>query len=374
MGMDNSVITELISLARDNSARARRALSERVCELCLTGNEGKYQLSPEENQLAGEILIRLLREFEIDMRAQLAEKLAVSGIAPKQLIYALAMDEIIVAAPVIAQSPLLNEQDLIDVIKNKTRAHRLIVAGRPGISAAVSDALVFEREPDVISVLINNATAEIALAAMAYMVEESRSRASLQEAIIARADLPPQLAQKMLAFVSAELRRHILLNFDVEPETIDRALGQVNQEQALTGAARLKDSSNKAATLIDKLHASGELNVARVIAFLRERHLQLFYEGMAVLVRCDVQNLTHFASESEDKGLAVICRAAGADRGQFISAALLLKQAQGGDPAPASHLQYVCRLFDSLTEDRAHAVLEHWRTKTGGAQPASNAA
>lgn len=374
MGMDNSVITELISLARDNSARARHALSERVCELCLADNEGKYQLSPEENQLAGEILIRLLREFEIDMRAQLAEKLAVSGIAPKQLIYALAMDEIIVAAPVIAQSPLLNEQDLIDVIKNKTRAHRLIVAGRPGISAAVSDALVFGREPDVISILINNATAEIALAAMAYMVEESRSRASLQEAIIARADLPPQLAQKMLAFVSAELRRHILLNFDVEPETIDRALGQVNQEQVLTSAARLKDSSDKAATLIDKLHACGELNVARVIAFLRERHLQLFYEGMAVLVRCDVQNLAHFASESEDKGLAVICRAAGADRGQFVSAALLLKQARGGDPAPANHLQYVCRLFDSLTEDRAHAVLEHWRTKTGGAQPASNAA
>lgn len=365
--MENAVIEELITLANDNSAQARRALSERVCNLCLGSS---YQLSVAEKQLAGEILIRLLRELEIDVRAQLAERLAVSGNAPKPLIYALARDEIIVAAPVIAKSPLLDEPELIAIVRDRTRAHRLLVAARPGIPAAVSDALLAAREPEVLETLVNNPTAEIAAAALEYVIEQSRMREALHGALISRADLPPHLLQKMLGFVSSELKQHYLGKLETDQEAFDTALRQIGKPQASPAPGM----NAKAATLIERLQANGELNVARVIAFLRERHLQLFYAGMAALARCEVQNLTHFVVESEDKGLAVICRAVGADRGQFVSAVLLQRQARGGDPLPAGHLHGICRLFDSLTEAHALAVLEHWRVRTGDGQRAMNAA
>lgn len=356
--MRDAVIEELIGLANDNSERARRELSDRIVTLCLGAD---YQLNAEEKELAGSILIRLLNEFEVQVRAQLALRLAATDQAPKRLVLALANDEITVAAPVIAHSPLLEEQDLIAIVKNKSMLHRLQIAARPSIAAAVSDALIEAREPEVIETLVNNKTADIALAAMEYVVEQSQSQASLREPLIARADLPPQLAQKMLHFVSDALKAQILEKFDLDAEIIDQALRKVRETHSGVRNQQAGDATSKAVALIRKLHANGELNVARVITFLREKHPALFFAGMAVLARLDLQSLTHFAYESDGKGMAVICRAVGGDRAQFISVVMLLQQARTGQPVPASHLQAIGRLFDALNQAQAQAILEHWR-------------
>ena len=357
--MRDNVIEELIVLANDRSPKARLELSDRIVTLCLGSN---YQLNAEEKDLAGNILIRLLNEFEVQVRGQLAMRLASTDQAPKRLILALANDEIKVAAPVIAQSPLLDEQDLIAIVRNKSIEHRLHIAARPSISAGVSDALIEAHEPEVLETLVNNQTAEIALAAMEYVVEESKTRINLREKLIARTDLPQQLAQKMLGFVSAELKQQILGKFDVDPEMIDGALRKVQAAHIAANTAQ-GETGAKAMALIQKLHANGELNIARVIAFLREKHSALFFAGMALLARLDMNSLMHFANEADGKGVAVICKAVGADRSQFVSVYLLLQQANNGQAVAASQLNAITRLFDALSEPQAQAVLEHWRVK-----------
>ncbi|MDO9461726.1 MAG: DUF2336 domain-containing protein [Alphaproteobacteria bacterium] len=353
------MIERLIELAKDKRPAARRALSLGIVELC--HNSG-LKMDPKDKEIAGQIIIRLIAEFEIELRAQIADRLGASEQAPKALILALAKDEIIVADAVITHSPLLDNDDLIAIINSKTREHRLLVAARPHISAEVGDALLKPGEPEVLAALLNNQSAEISLAALEYAAEESRSWTNLQEPLVTRADLPPQLARMMVSFVSSELKRQLALKFPQDQEIVSQAVHEVAAVKAAAANGIIPGLSVKAAALIERLQANGELNITRVVSFLREKRLPLFFAGMAALTRLSTQSLVHFAFDSESQGLAVICRAAGADRGQFVMVVLLLEQARNGGAVPPRKLQAVCRLFDSLSEVRAHEILQDWRT------------
>jgi len=358
--MEQSSLNDLIELARDPGPAARQALSQRITDICL---QAPRPLNPQEKEVAGHILIRLSREFETQMRANLAHQLAASPRAPKLLVQALAADEISVSTPIISQSPLLDERDLIEIVMNKTHEHRLCVAMRSGITAAVSNALVKSDEPDVLLALASNSSAEIAGAAMEYLVSESKRQKNLQEPLIARDDLPSALVQKMYVFVSEALRTEIQGKYEIDPEILEAALCNARSTQRPIPTVSEQAVNNKAGMLVAKMHASGELSLNRVIGFLREKRLNLFLEGLAVLCELDSRTITSLAFEGEGQGMAVVCRAIGADRSQFATITLLLERARTGKAVPAARLQAVCQLFDTMTPDRATSVIEQWRIR-----------
>lgn len=358
--MEQSSLNDLIELARDPDPAARQALSQRITDICL---QAPRPLNPQEKEVAGHILIRLSREFETQMRANLAHQLAASPHAPKLLVQALAADEISVSTPIISQSPLLDERDLIEIVMSKTHEHRLCVAMRSGITAAVSNALVKSDEPDVLLALASNSSAEIAGAAMEYLVSESKRQKNLQEPLIARDDLPSALVQKMYVFVSEALRTEIQGKYEIDPEILEAALRNARSAQRPTPTVSEQAVNNKAGMLVAKMHASGELSLNRVIGFLREKRLNLFLEGLAVLCELDSRTITSLAFEGEGQGMAVACRAIGADRSQFATITLLLERARTGKAVPAARLQAVCQLFDTMTPDRATSFIEQWRIR-----------
>ncbi len=366
--MEQSSLSDLIELARDPNPAARIALSERITDICL---QAPRQLNPDEKEVAGHILIQLSRDFETQLRSRLALQLAASPRAPKQLILALARDEISVSAPVLSQSPMLDEQDLVEIVKNKTSAHRLTVAMRSGITAAVSNALVQAEEPDVLQALVSNKSAEISSAAMDYLVAESKVQANLQGPLVARDDLPPDLVQKMFAFVSNALKYDIQTKYEIDIEILDAAFRDAQPAQSESVAAAGPDPANKAASLVAKMRDSGELSLNRVIGFLREKRLNLFLEGLSLLSELDPRTITNLAFEGEGQGMAVVCRAIGADRSQFATITLLLERARTGKAVPAARLQAVCQLFDTMPTERASSVIEQWRAK---GQPAGKTA
>ena len=85
--MDQAVLDRLVENATDKNPASRRALLADIVGLC---DAPVKRLSETEKHLAGEILVRVVREFEVQMRAEVAEKLAASANVPKQLIRALA--------------------------------------------------------------------------------------------------------------------------------------------------------------------------------------------------------------------------------------------------------------------------------------------
>src|ERR1700742_1615006 len=118
-------------------------------------------LNQRERDLMREILRRLTRDVEMAIRIAPAQRLADDASAPHDLILLLVDDSIEVARPLILHSPLLTENDALRMIAQASVSHQEAVAGRPGISVPVTDALIKSDAETVLLALVRNATAKI---------------------------------------------------------------------------------------------------------------------------------------------------------------------------------------------------------------------
>jgi len=197
----------LLRLAAGQSTGERKALAVSLVDLLA---ETKPDPSEREAALIGDILNKLIRDFETTVRRELADRLARLERAPREVIVALANDEIEVAKPLLLQSPVLHDQDLIEITRKRSRRHQMSIALRAMVSEAVSDALVEAGDEAVITSLLGNKKAEISDATLAYLVEDARRVDSYQEPLVLRADLSDDLAKRIYTFVAQDLRNRIL--------------------------------------------------------------------------------------------------------------------------------------------------------------------
>ena len=99
-----------------------------VTDLFLADTEG---YSETEREHFGAIMGRISKDMEVAVRRDLANTLAALPTAPHAIVYQLAHDEISVAEPVIAQSPVLEDDDLIDIANTKGQEYLEAIAGAP---------------------------------------------------------------------------------------------------------------------------------------------------------------------------------------------------------------------------------------------------
>ena len=146
------------------------------------------------------------------VRQTISAQLATFKETPPELAAMLANDEIEVAYPILTQSEVLQDAQLIETIRNRTLEHQMAIAIRHTVPVVVSDALVETGDEDIIRTLLENSGARISQATMEYLVEEFSRVNTFQEPIVRRHDLEPELAKRMLMWVSVALRKHIVEN------------------------------------------------------------------------------------------------------------------------------------------------------------------
>ena len=196
-------VSKLIDLARNRTAEGRSALVSAIGDLI----EDDRQFSAQEMALMNDILKKLINDVARPIRKALAEKLATPRARPPEVIEILANDEIDVSVAILQHSELLTDRALIDIIRKRTREHRLAIAMRKHVSNGVSDgAGGAPANPDVIKRLLENHGAEISQATLAYLVDQSTTVDEFQEPLLRRHDLSADLAKRMYVHVSAGLR------------------------------------------------------------------------------------------------------------------------------------------------------------------------
>lgn len=350
---------ELFALARNKSVEGRRTLFATVCDLFM----GERQtLSDRERALMGEILRQLVRDVELTMRKAVAERLSKRSDAPYELIIELANDQIEVAGPVLRESEVLRDIDLVEVIRHRTMEHQLAVAMRRSLSATVSNALVETGNQDVIATLLNNHGATITREVMDYLVNESKRIDAYQNPLVRRPDLPPDLAQRMYWWVSAALRKHIAQTFSVDMEIVDDAIEEGAQSVIKEDQAS-RAKPGKAEDLIERIAELGELNTDFLVKSLRQGELSLFETGLARMSGLRPTLLRRILYEPGGEGLAMLCRATGIDRQTFVTIYELTRKATDRGQDEDRKAQHVdpFELYDKTKTRDAERVLKRWR-------------
>ncbi len=344
----------LLEQARRSAQAQHDRLLDTTTDLFL---DAEARLSDEERRLMLGIIDRLVHDVEREVRAGLAERLSALPNAPRELVLKLAEDEADIARPLILNSPVLRDDDLIELVRQRTHEHRLCVAMRAGISATVSQALIEAGEEDVIEALIRNDDAELALQAVNYLVEESRRVDRFREPLLRRRDLPPALAFRMFWWVSAALRRHILAHFSIDEGNLDAMIQLTVQDSA----ARIDRGPTAAASLARGLRERGELTDANLLRLLRSGHIAAFSSALAEMAGIDPETAGRIVHCQGYEALAAASRGAGLDRQTFAAIFMLREEARtAGRAQSPSRLEAALQFHDGLDRKQARNVLRYW--------------
>ncbi len=339
---------------------------------------------PSAFQIAADIVRHLIRETETEIRQRLAQSLAANPDAPRDLVFALANDEIHIARPLLTMSAALNDADLVEIIRQRGSAHSLAIAAREEIGAGVSAALVETGDADVMAELLANRSAEIAAATYAYLADFARENELLQSGLVTREDLPADLAAKLYGWVAADLKRQIRERYAFQPDSglspnwssevewaIDEAAGNAAADH---GEAMAWGSS--ADRLADTIKAERLNDPAILVRTLRQGHVSLFEALFARFAELPMRLSRRVLYQADGRALAVAARALGMERAQYLVLARLVRRTstsegrvlpESGDAKFDPPAEAVA-MFERLGLPESLDILKSWRSRQ--AQPA----
>jgi uncharacterized protein (DUF2336 family) len=315
-----SSAARLLDLARSKTTEDRRRLLLGITALCDATPPGA-----EASPLLGDIFMILARQAERDIRKALSEALAPAEWAPPALVAMLALDEIEIARPVIARSPLLKDQDLLRVLVEATIEHQIEVARRPHLSSQVADAIIDRGEPASLTALAGNRTAEVSERALERLIDHSRRIAALRAPLTRHPRLNDQLATQLYQYVGQALREAIGERFRVDESklasAIDaatvRAQPQKAEPKGIEEVASVVERDEMERRLVAKLQAGGQLRAGFLIRAIREKRLSLFEHGVAALSGFTLAQVRAAILRPSADALYLLCASVGIDRAVF---------------------------------------------------------
>lgn len=292
------------ALAEDRSAgqRARIAgkIGVRVAELTQQTNPG----------LVEAVLELLVRDVAKEVRKALAEAVADSPEVPHWIARRLASDEIEVAEPVLRQSPLLSDQDLIEIVRTNAMQYALAVAGRSRLSEALTDVLIDTGKVPVVSRVVGNVGAQLSQATLRRVVADFGAEREVQDRLVRRPELSFELVERLVRLIADSL----------EWELVRTHRMPLEQAQAITRAARERSAIDLVArdhgsrSLEQHLRArfqAGELGHETLLAMLRDGDVASFEVGVALHAREPVARVRRLLYDADRRRLAAICLRAG---------------------------------------------------------------
>lgn len=312
-------LSELLNLARSRAGDDRQRLLLAITALCENSPPAE-----EVSEVLGEVFLMLAQQVERDVRRTLAERLATADWAPHALINLLALDEIEIARPILASSPLLQDEDLIVVLVQATIEHQIEVARRPALSGRVADVIIDRAEPATLTALASNRTAEISPDGVRRLVDHSRRIAALRAPLTRHPRLTDVLAEQLYQWVGTALRQAIGARFHINEddlhvtvqEAVDKAFRDVAAPAPIAHNEELEESERR---LIAKLRAADQLRPSYLVRAIRERRLNLFVHGLAALGGFSVAEIRAALNYGSPEAIYYACSAVGIDRAVFVA-------------------------------------------------------
>jgi uncharacterized protein (DUF2336 family) len=349
MQLDKGLIRELDARLAISGPRDGARLAAGLTDLLLQSID---RLEEAQLALFDSVLLRLVDAIEIDARCRLAERLAPQSNAPSGIVRKLALDAIVVARPLLVQSPRLTDDDLAAIALTAGRDHMLAISERAKLSERLTDALVEGGDRLVVNVLAGNPGARFSESAFGRMVARSARDDILLARLRDREDVPQRHIAILIELAKEAARQRIVKDGLTKDA---RIVGLVVDDaaRAVAEAASRKAAAYRAACVeVEALNREGGLDERALAGFARQRKAEHAVAALSMLA--DIQ-----------LGLAEkVILTPGADtpllvgRGAGLSwrtVRALLSLRDEGAPGPAE-IARMAESFERLNPDTARRV------------------
>jgi uncharacterized protein (DUF2336 family) len=266
-------------------------------------------LSPDDLAAAEGAMIMLLDDPSPLVRRALAEAFASADNAPQVVVHALAADQPDVALPIIAQSPLLLEDDLVDLIAIAQADVQVAIAGRSLLPRTIAAAIAEVGAAEACLALLENSNADIAPFSIDRIIERFGHLAPIRENLLAREDLPMVMRQALLSKLSQTLAGFVASRQWLGPEHAEFATREACEKATLTLAA--DTDYDEVGALVQHLRQSGQLTAGMILRALLSGNVVLFEEAMAELSGVSIDRVSAYIHDNNISGFRALYREAG---------------------------------------------------------------
>jgi len=218
-----------VLLARDADEAVRAGLAEKISQVApglSEGDRGRIQDTAEE------ALSILARDQITRVRQVLSEALKDVAHAPAEVINRLARDsEAAVACPVLEFSPVLSEEDLLEIIRSNPASGGLsAIARRETVSENVSDAVAATDDVDAIGELLSNDNAQIREETLDNLIDAAPNHELWHAPLAVRPRLTSGAATRLARFLADNLLETMSQRDDLDSDTM-KAVKEVVQHR-----------------------------------------------------------------------------------------------------------------------------------------------
>ena len=208
-------------LAKDKDDDVRVTLAEKIALLAPDLDE---QARDKVSEATRQSLTMLARDEVVRVRQVMAETLADIAGAPPEIIRALARDlEIVVAGPILERSPVLTNEDLLDIIQNSPIDGALErISKRSAVDEDVSHAIIAADDEGAIALLLQNDGAQIREESLDAVLDRAPDVERWHVPLACRPGLPPKAAKRVARFVAENVIDMMIERQDFAAETLEQ--------------------------------------------------------------------------------------------------------------------------------------------------------
>lgn len=306
-----------LMLAADEDEQVRARLAAKIARLApgLSANE-----HDRLRRATFEALELLARDQMPRIRAILSNALKDFTNAPPEVIRRLARDiELAVAAPVLQFSPVLTDEDLLDIIESSPVAGALsAISRRSAVNVRVADAIVASEDSDAIAALLANNSAQIREETLDRLVDRAADIETWHHPLVHRPRLPARAAGKLARFVAANLLQTLAARHDLDPDAmvavaaiVRKRLDEMDAIGPAKAEAKKAADESAAAARARALHAQGTLDESTVDTALSGGDHAFVAAALALKSGLPATLVKKAVTTQSAKGIVAICWKAG---------------------------------------------------------------
>jgi len=249
-------------------------------------------LSADDLAAAEGAMVMLLDDPSPLVRRAMAEVFASTQKAPRVVVHALAADQPEVALPLLERSPLLLEDDLVDLIATSQSPAQIAIASRAMLPRSIAAAIAEVGAAEACLALLENPDADVPSFSLDRIVERFGHHAPIRENLLARKDLAMATRQAVLSKLSQTLAGFVTARQWMGPEHAEYAAREACEKATVALAA--ETPVDEIESLVRHLRKSGQLTAGMILRALLSGNVALFEEALAELSGMPIDRVTGY--------------------------------------------------------------------------------
>ena len=289
--------SDIRTLIKGPTEGDRAQAAHKICR-CIEDAE----LSPEERAHAESIIAIMAKDAAVLVRRALAVALKSSPKLPREIANKLAHDVESIALPVILNSPVLSDNDLVEIVRSCPASKQLAVASRENLTVTVTGAISAFAVREAVERALANDNALFDEGGLDTALKRFEGVSPIMTAMVHRGALPVSITEKLVSLVTGELFDHLVNNHELPPQiAIDLAMG--SRERATLDIVEQAGRQRDLGRFVQQLNLNGRLTPSLMMRGLCLGHIEFVEHAMAELGGITHQRMWLLMNDSGPLGL-----------------------------------------------------------------------